>query len=69
VIIVSNSKAQIPDRKNEELKAESQFRADHGGASEEAKRALSLIKTGDRDKLAQGLGNVAEKYINQAKPP
>jgi len=74
-MIVSNSKAQIADRKNEGLKAESQFRTDHGAylmggiASEEAKEAVSLIKTGDRDELAQGWRNVAQKYINQAKPP
>ena len=64
---------QVPERNIDELKLESQFRADKGAypmggiSSEDAKEALSYIKTRERDDWAAGWGKVAEKYIAQAK--
>ncbi len=64
---------EIPERNLEELKAESQFRADRGAypmggiSSGDAKEALALIKNRDRDEWAKGWGAVAQKYLDEGK--
>ncbi len=73
IFSIQLSIAQVPERNLEELKSESQFRADKGAypmggiASEDAKAALSLITTRERDDWAKGWGTVAQKYIAEGK--
>jgi esterase FrsA len=73
IFFIATAVAQVPERNIDELKIESQLRADRGAypmggiGSEDAKEALSYIKTRERDDWAQGWGKVAEKYMAQAK--
>ncbi len=68
------AQAQIKDRNIEEIKEESIYRAENGGAYPligldvaDVKEALGLIKTRNPDEWAQAWGTVADKYMQQAQ--
>ena len=62
----------MTERTIEELMLESQLRADRGAYPMDginpvdAKEALPLISTRDRDEWAKGWSTVAQKYLNEA---
>jgi esterase/lipase len=64
--------SQPTERTIEEIKLEAQSRADRGAYpmggldSQDVARALSLIKTRDRDDWAQGWSSVAQEYMQKA---
>jgi fermentation-respiration switch protein FrsA (DUF1100 family) len=66
--------AQVKDRNIEEIKQESLYRAENGGAYPllnmevpDVKEALGLIKTRNPDEWAAAWSQVADKYMQQAK--
>lgn len=67
------SNAQVTERTIEELKTETQFRAEKGAypmggvSPDDAREALSKINTRERDDWAAGWSSVADKYMAQAK--
>lgn len=67
------SHADLVERTIEELKVEAQARTDRGAYPmgginpQDARQALANISTRDRDEWAAGWGQVAQKYLNEAK--
>jgi pimeloyl-ACP methyl ester carboxylesterase len=65
--------AQVPERTIEEIKHEALARAQRGAYPlggldpKDVAAALDLIKTRDRDEWARGWGQVAERYMEQAR--
>jgi len=74
VLFSFSTQAQIKDRNIDEIKEEALYRAENGGAYpligldlQDVKEALGQIKTRNPDEWAQAWGNVADKYMQQAK--
>ena len=66
--------SQIKDRNIDEIKEESLYRAENGGAYPliglevpDVKEALGMIKTRNPDEWASAWSKVAEKYMRQAQ--
>src|SRR5512140_1486481 len=68
VALAPLSRAQVPERTIDEIKAEALARAERGAYPlggldpKDVAEALSLIKTRDRDDWARGLSQVARRY-------
>jgi pimeloyl-ACP methyl ester carboxylesterase len=73
IALVPPAAAQVADRTIEELKAETQARAERGAYPvngldpADVREALGAIKTRDPDEWAAGWGAVAERYLVKAK--
>jgi esterase FrsA len=64
--------AQVPERTIEELKVETQARAEEGAypvigiKADDVREALAMIKTRDRDEWARGFSSIAQRYLDTA---
>lgn len=67
------ARAQVPERTIEEIKVETQARAERGAyplgglAPADVRDALALISTRERDDWAKGWSTIAQRYLDQAR--